>query len=79
MEGGLILPDHVRDELQSATAIAATEEAIQRFQRILGHAYYAGYQLAMKTPRRLQAGLNVDSNFWRWYREEFESVEPVAP
>jgi len=75
----LYLPDSVQAEREKAVAAEAALEAqeahdrdLDRYQMALALAYRAGYDLAKITPRRHQAGLNVQSNFWRWYKEEIE-------
>jgi len=68
----LYLPDSVQAEREAATAEAAGSDDLDRYQWGLALAYRAGYDLALMTPRRHQAGLNVQSNFWRWYKAEIE-------
>ncbi len=73
----LYLPDSVLAEREQAAEAALAGEAqashdreFEQFQMSLAAAYRAGYDLVRLTPRRLQAGINVEKNFWKWWESE---------
>jgi hypothetical protein len=73
----LELPPHVEEERRLQLELLeaeALEDAKQRYQMALALAYRAGYDLARSVPRRLDERVDVQANFWRFWREQIEGA-----